>query len=129
MPRPFHFEIHADNPQRAIEFYTKMFGWTFQRWNGPTEYWLVTTGDRGTPGIDGGLLRRDGPAPLDMPAVNAFVCTVDVPSLDAMILRTSECGGTIVVAKMAVPGVGWLAYAHDSEGNVFGMMQQDAAAR
>lgn len=62
MPRPVHFEIHAENPQRAIDFYTKLFGWQFSQWGGES-YWLVKTGEQGTPGIDGGLLPRRGPRP------------------------------------------------------------------
>jgi predicted enzyme related to lactoylglutathione lyase len=60
MPRPIHFEIHADNPSRAIKFYETLFGWQFTKWEGPMEYWLITTGSGGTPGIDGGLVKRMG---------------------------------------------------------------------
>jgi predicted enzyme related to lactoylglutathione lyase len=58
MPRPIHFEIHAADPQRAIKFYTQLFGWTFTKWESPMDYWLIKTGEQGTPGIDGGLLPR-----------------------------------------------------------------------
>ncbi|MEP6942972.1 MAG: VOC family protein [Betaproteobacteria bacterium] len=129
MSRPIHFEIHASDPQRCIDFYTKMFGWSFTKWDAPVDYWLVKTGEKGTPGIDGGLVPRRGDAPAPMQAVNAFVCTVDVPDIEAAIKRVGEVGGKIVLMKMAVPGVGWLAYAHDSEGNIFGVMQFDAAAK
>jgi uncharacterized protein len=44
MPRVVHFEIHAGDTQRAISFYEKVFGWTFQKWEGPMRYWLVITG-------------------------------------------------------------------------------------
>ena len=57
MPRPIHFEIPADQPERAIAFYQQVFGWRFQKWEGPMPYWLVQTGGEG-PGIDGGLLAR-----------------------------------------------------------------------
>jgi predicted enzyme related to lactoylglutathione lyase len=30
---------------------------------------------------------------------------------------------------MAIPGVGWLCYFKDTEGNIFGMMQNDPAAK
>jgi predicted enzyme related to lactoylglutathione lyase len=49
MPRIIHFELPADNPERAVEFYSKVFGWKMQKWEGPTEYWLVSTGDAGQP--------------------------------------------------------------------------------
>ena len=128
MPRPIHFEIHAENPQRAIKFYADLFGWTFSKWDAPQDYWLVKTGD-GVPGIDGGLLPRRGPAPAAMQPTNAFICTVDVTDVDAAIRKVGEVGGTVVVPKMPIPGVGWLAYANDSEGNIFGIMQMDARAK
>ena len=128
MPRPIHFEIHAEKPDRAIHFYTALFGWEFSQW-GKEAYWLVKTGEKGTPGIDGGLLPRRGPGPVDMQAVNAFVCTTDVADLDATVKRVTEVGGTIAFPKMPIPTVGWLAYAKDTEGNLFGMMQMDANAK
>jgi len=44
MPRVVHFEIHADDPQRAANFYQGVFGWDIKKWEGPEDYWLVTTG-------------------------------------------------------------------------------------
>src|ERR1700730_2843953 len=129
MPRPIHFEIQAADPQRAIRFYAALFNWTFNKWEGPQDYWLIKTGEPDTRGIDGGLLPRRGPPPVPMQAVNAFVCTVDVPDVDAAVKRIGELGGSIVVPKMAIPGVGWLAYATDTEANIFGIMQADAAAK
>jgi hypothetical protein len=128
MPRPIHFEIQAENTERAMKFYRDLLGWEFSQWGGQP-YWLVKTGDKGTPGIDGGLLPRRGPGPADMQAVNAFVCTVDVADCDAMAKKVAEAGGSVVVPKMPIPTVGWLAYAKDTEGNIFGFMQMDANAR
>ena len=128
MPRPVHFEIQAENVERAIAFYRDLLGWEFNQW-GKEPYWLVKTGEKGTPGIDGGLLPRRGPGPADMQAVNAFVCTIDVADLDAMVKRATELRGSIVLPKMPIPTVGWLAYSKDTEGNIFGMMQMDANAK
>ncbi len=80
-------------------------------------------------GIDGGLLPRRAPPPAAMPAVNTFVCTVDVADLEAAARRIKELGGSIVLPKMAVPTVGGLAYGSDTEGNIFGMMQLDVSAK
>ncbi len=49
MPRPIHFEIPADDPDRAIAFYRDVFGWKFQKWEGPMPYWLITTGKTASP--------------------------------------------------------------------------------
>ena len=121
MPRVIHFEIPADNPERAVEFYREVFGWKFQKWEGPTEYWLVTTGPKDQPGINGGLLRRPHPG-------WGTVNTVDVASVDSATASIEKQGGKIVMPKMAIPGVGYLAYCQDPEGNAFGIMQADPTA-
>jgi len=122
MPRPIHFEIPAENPERAISFYQGVFGWTFQKWEGPMPYWLITTGPNTEPGINGGLMPRRDPA---QPCVN----TIGVDNLDASLASVASHGGLCVVPKMPVPGVGWLAYCKDTEGHIFGMMQPDASAK
>jgi predicted enzyme related to lactoylglutathione lyase len=127
MGRPVHFEIQASQPQALIDFYASLFGWNFHRWEGG-EYWLIDTGDGSKPGINGGLLPRRGPVPEPMQSVNAFVCTVDVEQLDDTLSEVGQLKAEIVVPKMAVPGVGWLAYAKDPDGNIFGMMQADTGA-
>jgi predicted enzyme related to lactoylglutathione lyase len=129
MPRVVHFEIHATDPEGLVSFYSSLFGWTFRKWEGPSDYWLVHTGPAEERGIDGGLLRRHGDAPAAMQAVNSYVCTVDVASAEKGLARAQELGGTVAVPIMAIPGVGWLCYAKDPDGNIFGMMQNDPAAK
>jgi uncharacterized protein len=129
MPRVSHFEIHADDPDRAIRFYTALFGWQFQKWHGPMPYWLITTGPDTEPGINGGLMKRMSPPPADMQAVNAYVCTTMIPNLDASLEKALATGGTMALPKMPIPGVGWLAYVKDTEGNILGLMQHDPAAK
>jgi predicted enzyme related to lactoylglutathione lyase len=121
MPRVVHFEIPADDPERAAGFYKEVFGWQFRRWDGPMDYWMVMTGDPSAPGIDGGMSRRQGGA--------AVTNTIDVPSVDEYCQKVADAGGAVVVAKTAIPGVGWLAYIKDTEGNVFGIMTSDMDAK
>lgn len=125
MNRVIHFEIHAENPLRASNFYTRLFGWKFDQW-GNQDYWLVTTGPNDQPGINGGLIKRRGI--IDGQAMLAYVCTVDVVNVDDSVRVAAELGGVNVVPKMPIAGVGWLAYCKDTEGNVFGMMQEDKSA-
>jgi predicted enzyme related to lactoylglutathione lyase len=129
MPRVVHFEIHAADPERAVKFYTSVFGWEMTKWDGPADYWLIRTGPDGEPGINGGLLRRHGPPPAEMQPVNSFVCTVDVPNTDEFVGKATAAGGTVALPKMAVPSVGWLAYVKDTEGNILGLMQRDPGAK
>lgn len=126
MPRVIHFEIHAAEPQQAIDFYSNLFGWEFAKWDGPIDYWTIKTGEPGTPGINGGMVRRQGT--IDGTAVIAYVCTVDVASVDTMVQKISLLGGLVVLPKMAIPGIGWLAYGKDPQGNIFGIMQRDPGA-
>ncbi len=121
MPRPVHFEISADDVERAKEFYESVFGWKIERWGGPIEYWNIQTGDQDTVGIDGGLMKREGQPP-------GTVNTIDVPDIDEYMARAKDAGATLVMDKMPVPGVGWMAYFNDTEGNVFGIMEMDESA-
>lgn len=127
MGRVIHFELHAAEPARAIAFHERVFGWRFTRW-GELDYWLVVTGSDSEAGINGGLVLRRGPPPTPGQPVNACVCTVDVADLDASLALALDAGASLALARMPVPGVGWLAYIHDTEGNLLGMMQGDPTA-
>jgi predicted enzyme related to lactoylglutathione lyase len=127
MPRPIHFEIQAGDTERAIKFYETVFGWSFQKWEGPMPYWLVTTGPDDQPGINGGLHERQGE--LDGQAVIGYVCTMGVDDVDGLTKTVEANGGQTVVPKMPIPGMGWLVYCKDTEGNIFGLMQPDSEAK
>lgn len=120
MPRVVHFEIPADDPERSIQFYRDTFGWTFHKWEGPQDYWLIGTGDARDPGINGGLMRRNS----EQPVVN----TIDVANVDEVAPKIEANGGSIVVPKMPIPGVGYLIYFKDPDGNIFGIMHRDESA-
>ena len=124
MNRVTHFEIYTDDPEAVQPFYGDVFGWTFEKFEGgPVEYWMVGTGDDKEPGIDGGMTRpREGQSP-------GTINTIPVPSLDQTIKKIEQRGGRISVPKMAIPKIGWLAYAEDPAGNVFGILEPDTNAK
>ena len=122
MPRVVHFEVDAKKPERAIRFYEEVFGWKIEKWKGPIDYWLIMTGKEKEPGIDGGLSIRTEAKP-------STVNTIDVASVDKYLKKIVDNGGKIVRPKMAVPGVGWMAYFKDPEGNTWGIMKSDQSAR
>lgn len=128
MGRVVHFEIHASDPDALVHFYEELFGWTFSKWEGPNEYWLITTGADEDRGINGGLLRRRGDTAAPGQGVNSFVCTVSVDDLDAHLVKSARLGAETVVPKMGIAGVGWLAYLVDPDGNMVGMMEPDENA-
>jgi predicted enzyme related to lactoylglutathione lyase len=114
MPRVVHFEINASDPERASQFYESVFGWRSQKWEGPFDYWMLITGPENEIGINGGMNRKDTPG---------VVNTIGVSSIDDSLAKVTQGGGKVTVPKMEIPGVGWLAYCEDTEGNAFGIMQ------
>lgn len=121
MPRVEHFDIMADDPQRAVDFYTAVFDWEIQKWAGPMDYWMVTTGPDDKPGINGGIGKRQQPGQSGMN-------TIGVPSVDEYSAKVTQSGGRIIAPKSAIPGVGWFVVCMDTEGNVFGLMEDDPTA-
>lgn len=116
MGRVIHFEIAADDVERAKKFYT-IFGWKIENSGMPgMEYWLAKTGDT-VPGIDGAIMPRKYSE--KQPIRN----TIDVDDIDDMIKKVESAGGKVEGEKAMIPGVGWYVNARDTEGNQFGMMQ------
>ncbi len=113
MSRVIHFEIPASDPARASAFYKKVFGWKIEKWPGPMEYWMVTTGADATPGINGGLMKNTD--------VKTTTNTIGVDSVDASVEAVTNAGGKLVMPKTAIPTVGYFAYLTDTEGNLFGV--------
>jgi uncharacterized protein len=122
MGRVVHFEITAEDPDRAAEFYRKAFNWEISDWGGPTKYLLATTGPDDEAGINGAIMRREEHG-------QAMINSIDVASWDAGANAVVEAGGKLLMEKTAIPGVGYFAYCMDTEGNVFGILESDPAAK
>jgi hypothetical protein len=120
--RVIHFEIQADKIDRAKKFYEKVFGWKIEKMMSAGEsgmdYWGLTTGPDGTPGINGGMYKRPSNHKL-----KTFDCTILVDDIDKSMADVKKHGGKIRVKKMEIPKVGLFAGGKDTEGNIFGMMQ------
>jgi len=122
MSRVINFEIPAAEPERAAAFYKQVFGWSIEKWPGPMEYWMVTTGADGAPGINGGLLKKQAPT-------TATTNTIGVDSVEKAVAAVKSAGGKLVMPKTAIPTIGYFAYLEDTEGNLFGVLQSDANAK
>ena len=131
MSRVVHFEIQADDVERAKSFYGNALGWSFQDYGEftGTTYWGIVTGPDDEPGINGGLLQRPAATPGQGQGTNAFVCTVAVEDYDETERRILEAGGQVALPKMALTGMAWQGYYLDTEGNTFGIHQPDPNAR
>ncbi|MBW6517232.1 MAG: VOC family protein [ANME-2 cluster archaeon] len=123
MPTIVHFDIAADDPERAKKFYTKLFGWKIEKPPGPMEYYLIeTTALDGEEGIRGGLGKRGAPE-------QRISNYIGVPSVDEYFAKVEKLGGKIVAPKMTVPGWGYLATCMDTENNLFGLWEEDENAK
>ncbi|HEU4473539.1 MAG TPA: VOC family protein [Gemmatimonadales bacterium] len=124
-----HFEIPADQPERAAKFYRELFGWNINRWENPggIEYWTVetvATDAEGRPvrqGVNGGLMPRMYP---NQPPVN-YIAVEDV---DEAVAKAERLGAKVLREKTPVPGMGWFAQLSDTEGNVIAVWETDMAA-
>ncbi len=116
MSRVIHFEIPVQDPENSMNFYNQVFGWTFDQF-GKEQYWLAKTGEESTPGINGAIMKRNHP---EQPVTNNIL----VKNLDETIRLIEKLGGTIVVKKMEIPGVGHLAFFKDPDEHIFGIMEQ-----
>jgi hypothetical protein len=125
-----HFEIPADQPERAAAFYRELFGWDISKWEGAANdmaYWMVKTvptdaqGMPTRPGVNGGLMRRmfPGQTPVNY---------IAVPDVVEFTGKAERLGAKVLMAKHPVPGMGWFAQLADTEGNVFAIWQTDPTA-
>lgn len=130
MSRVVHFEIQADDVERAKLFYGSVFDWAFQDYGEAfgAAYWGIVTGPEREPGINGGLLPRPAPTAGPGSGTNAFVCTIEVVDYDATEARIIAAGGRIALPKTALTGMAWQGYYLDTEGNTFGIHQPDPNA-
>jgi uncharacterized protein len=124
-----HFEVPADDPERAANFYRQLFGWDIKQYEGSAgmEYWMVRTvptddqGRPARPGVNGGLMRRMYP---NQPPVNY----INVENVDDFVSRAERLGAKVLMSKTPVPGMGWFAQLKDTEGNLFAVWETDMSA-
>jgi uncharacterized protein YndB with AHSA1/START domain/predicted enzyme related to lactoylglutathione lyase len=114
MSRVIHFEIPAEDPERAINFYERVFSWEIQKWE-HGDYWLVSTGSEDENGINGAIYPKEtGSMVRD---------TINVESYDEFAKKIEANGGKMLTGKMPIPGMGFNGLFKDTEGNVFGIIE------
>ena len=111
-----HWELWSEDPDKASEFYGKVFDWEM-RSIPEMSYHLAETGGEG--GINGGIMKpQQGPWPAKL------TFYIDVDDLAAYRRKITDAGGKIVVEEMAVPGVGSFTLFEDPDGRVIGLWKQ-----
>jgi len=113
-----HFEINAEDPQRAAEFYSKALGWQIQAWEGPLEYLLCATHAEGTPGIDGAIMRAEKRG-------QGTINTIEVAEIQSALKAINAAGGKQISEVQPIPTIGLFCYCEDTEGNLFGILQPE----
>ncbi len=115
-----HIDIPARDLTRTVDFYAQALDWKLNKWDMPEPYIFVKTGEKDSPGIDGGIkLRRE----IEYPSG-----TILVEDLAATLQQAVELGGSIHCPPVNLTGLGYFAFAKDPEGNAFGLFQRDPQA-
>jgi predicted enzyme related to lactoylglutathione lyase len=122
MPTIVHFDVPAEDIERAKKFYSALLGWKFESFPEMQYNLITTTNLDGTPGVGGGMGKRMEPSQRMM---NYF----GVSSIDTAMKQVKSLGGSILSKKMAVPQMGYLVNCIDTEGNMFGLWEEDTKAR
>jgi len=110
MSKVVHFEIPAENMERASKFYENVFGWEITKWEGPFDYWLVKTGEEDEQGIGGAIMPKES----DEVIRNA----ISVDSYEEFAEKIEMEGGKMLTEKMGIPGIGYTGTFQDTEGNI-----------
>ena len=118
-PKMIHFEIPADDVQRAVNFYSALFGWKIEPVEG-MDYWMVDSGEKET--IQGGLMKRQHPS-------QQILDYIGVSSVSEYAEKAAALGAKILVQKTPVPGIGYFVICMDTENNVFGLFEPDMKAK
>ena len=121
MPTVQHFEIPADDVERASKFYTGVFEWKMQKLANPEDpskdYWFFDTKDEnGNKGIGGGLMKRQAPE-------HSVTNYVTVPSVNDYASKIEEAGGKVIMPKTEIPEMGFILVFLDTENNMFGLYE------
>lgn len=113
-----HFDISADDLNRAKTFYEKLFGWSIDTLEGFPDYYEIETVDvNGKESVGGGITKRTDPTQA---GITNFI---GVQSIDDSLEKLSQLGGKILQPKQEIPGYGWLAVCTDTENNVIGLFE------
>ena len=122
MPRISYLDISADEPDRAVNFYRNVFDWQLNKWDGPSEFWEIKTGESDEPGIDGGLSKRERIGEWITPFIN-------IKSIDQYISKIESNGGKIIQPKTAIPTIGYTLLFKDTESNTIGLFEENKQAK
>jgi predicted enzyme related to lactoylglutathione lyase len=136
LPTIVHFEIPANDIERAKKFYNDLFGWKIEKWPGtddsqltsaatgqPMEYWLITTtDDKGNKALGGGMMKRQMPE-------HKVTNYIGVKSVDEYKSKVEKLGGKVLAPKHTVPGMGYFALCLDTENNPFAIWESNESAR
>jgi len=124
MPTIVHFDIATENLERGRKFWEDLFGWKLASPPGMENFYYLfeTQNLDGKPGVPGGLGKRGEPS-------QRITIYFGVASVDEYMDKVKKVGGNVVSSKMPVPGFGWLVTCTDTEGNAFGLWQDDKEAK
>ncbi len=124
--KPTYFDLTVKDVNQARTFFQEIFGWRFERFPMPYEYYRIQAGPEEEPGIDGGIgALKDAPVAGGIPATQL---TIPVANLDETIEKVLAAGGKVIEPRMPIPGIGWYATCAEPGGLRFGVIEADQDA-
>jgi uncharacterized protein len=112
------FEVLGSDAGKLREFYSDLFGWTFDVIP-QVDYGVVKTGD--TRGVMGGIGKTQ-------PGERSWVTFyTETPDVTASLARAEALGGRVVAPRTEVPGA-TIGIFQDPEGHILGLVEAKAAA-
>jgi uncharacterized protein len=116
MANPFvHVELNTPDPDKAKEFYSKLFQWQLEDVpnsavpNG--SYTMIKVGE----GTGGGILKQIPRGP------SGWLAYVEVDDIQLATQKAKSLGGKIMKEPLEVVGMGWLSFIQDPTGAVLGL--------
>lgn len=108
-----YVEIPVTDMDRAMAFYTSVFGFDFERQELDGYDMALFPLTEGAPGVTGALAKGD----VYVPSKNGAIIYFGVDDIDAVLQRATANGGSVLYAKKDVGAFGTVAEIADSEGN------------
>lgn len=118
-----HFAIHTSDSEKSKEFYESVFDWKIKSYAGAEEFLQISTPDGNVIGALSG--RRYNPDSKD---IFGLECSITVSDIEETIRAVEAAGGKTLMARTAIPHVGWIAKFLDPDGNLFAAINYDSEA-
>jgi len=105
------YDLMTTDPEKAVEFYTKVAGWGTTKWEGPQPYTMWTSASVPL----GGVMQL----PPEAGAPPHWLAYISTPDVEATAAQAESLGAKIMVPPTDIPTVGRFSVLTDPQGAMF----------